>query len=302
MRSALSYTPRSGPLQSASPAAAIAYLGSLVFVAFLYSNPIVLAAATAGAALAGLAAGARRAVAFSLRIGLSLALLIVIVNGLVTDRGLTVLARLGHWPLLGEVNVTAEALLAGAAIGMRAMATMVAAGVYSACVDPDRVLRLLRPLAARSALTAALISRLVPIAARDLTRLREAAGLRGPAAAPVGRAALARRLLAGSLDRSIDVAATLELRGYGLVAADSRPEKRANRHDRRFWLSAAVLAGFGLAARLAGAGGFDSYPTAEVADDLGTWAVAAACVLAGLAPLRSRRALWSLIRAEAVRA
>ena len=30
---------------------------------------------------------------------------------------------------------------------------------------------------------------------------------------PVGRAPLARRLLAGSLDRAVDVAATLELRG-----------------------------------------------------------------------------------------
>ena len=40
---------------------------------------------------------------------------------------------------------------------------MIAFAVYSACVDPDRVLRALRPLAARSALTATLVSRLVPV-------------------------------------------------------------------------------------------------------------------------------------------
>ena len=151
MRPALAYTPRRGPLQSASPAAAVAYLGAFVLVAFLYSNPIVLGAAVVGAALAGLGAGARVAVRASLRLGLALALLITVINGLVTDRGDTVLARFGHLPLLGQVSVTAEALAAGATIGLRAMAATTAAAVYSACVDPDRVLRLLRPLAERPA-------------------------------------------------------------------------------------------------------------------------------------------------------
>jgi energy-coupling factor transport system permease protein len=295
MRSPLAYTPRSGPLQSASPGAAVAYLGAFVFVAFLYSNPIVLSAAALGAGLAGLAAGARRAVVVSFRLGLSLAVFIVVVNGLVTDRGVTVLARLGHFPVLGQVNVTAEALMAGAAIGLRAMAAMVAAGVYSACVDPDRVLRLLRPIAGRSALTATLISRLVPVAARDSARLREAARLRGPAATPVGRGAFARRLLAGSLDRSVDVAATLELRGYGLPATGRRRDKERSRHDLRFWLAAASLSAVALAGRFVGAGSFDAYPQVELSADGMTVAVAAAAVLAGLAPLRRRRARRSVV-------
>jgi energy-coupling factor transport system permease protein len=286
MRSPLAYTPRRGPLQSAAPGAAIAYLGAFAVVAFAYSNPIVLVAAGAGAALAGLAAGARRAVLVSLRLGLSLALLIVVVNGLVTDRGVTVVARLGHWPLLGEVNVTAESLVAGAAIGLRAMAVLIAAGVYSACVDPDRVLRLLRPLAGRSALTATLISRLVPLAARDASRLREAARLRGPSAAPVGRGALARRLLAGSLDRSVDVAATLELRGYGLSGERPGREAYRSRYDRRFWLAAAALTSFAVVSLLAGAGGFDSYPRLQVDTDPLTLALASVCLLAGLVPMR----------------
>jgi energy-coupling factor transport system permease protein len=289
MRSPLAYTPRPGPLQSASPGTAILYLGSFVIVSFLYSSPIVLAAAGLGAALAGIAAGARRAVGVAARLGLSLALLVVIVNGLVTDRGATVLLRLGDWPLLGQVNVTAEALAAGASIGLRAMAAMIAAAVYSSCVDPDRVLRLLRPVAGRSALTATLISRLVPVAARDATRLREAARLRGPAASPVGRAAFARRLLAGSLDRSVDVAATLELRGYGL-GARAKLEGRPSRHDRRFRIVGLALIALGIAGLLAGAGSFATYPRVEVGTDAMTWTLAVASVLAGLAPIRLRRA------------
>jgi hypothetical protein len=52
MRSPFAYTPRPGPLQAASPGAAVAYLGSLVLVAFLYSSPIVLVAVGIAAVLA----------------------------------------------------------------------------------------------------------------------------------------------------------------------------------------------------------------------------------------------------------
>lgn len=225
MRSPFAYLPRRGPLQSASPGAAVTYLGALTAVAFVYSNPLVLLAAGAAAVLAGRLAGARSAVRSALRMGLALALFVTVVNALVVDRGETVLARLGDWPLFGRVDVTAEALVAGLALGLRALVAMVAFAVYSACVDPDRVLRALRPFAGRSALTATLVSRLVPVAAADAARLRDAASLRGPGAAAVGRAPLARRLLAGSLDRAVDVAATLELRGYSL----ERPPARRRR-------------------------------------------------------------------------
>jgi energy-coupling factor transport system permease protein len=286
MRSPFAYQPRRRPLQAASPGAAVAYLGAILVVAFLYSSPLVLAAAGAAAALAGLLAGARRAVAAALRMGFSLALLIAAVNALVVSRGETVLARLGHWPWFGQVDVTLEAILAGLSYGLRALAAIVAFAVYSACVDPDRVLRALRPLAGRSALTATLVSRLVPVAAADAGRLRDAAALRGPAAAEVGRAQLARRLLAGSLDRAVDVAATLELRGYSLDSPPGRARRARSRYDRRFYAAAALLLGAAIAGRLLGADDFRTYPSIALGLDPATVAVAVAVLLGGLAPLR----------------
>jgi energy-coupling factor transport system permease protein len=304
VRSPFAYTPRPGPLQSASPGAAVSYLGALVAVAFLYSNPVVLAAVGISATLAGVVAGAGDAVRAALRMGLTLALLIVVVNGLIVDRGETVLARLGEWPLLGRVDVTAEALVAGAVIGLRAAVAMVAFAVYSACVDPDRVLRSLRPLAGRSALTATLISRLVPVAAADASRLRDAGRLRGPAAAPLGRAALARRLLTGSLDRAVDVAATLELRGYSIEARGGENEHPRrfveafggprypksfhgrSRFDRRFYATGALVLIAAIAGKLLGADDFGEYPTVEIGLSLPTVALSALLLVAGLAPLR----------------
>jgi energy-coupling factor transport system permease protein len=286
MRSPFAYKPRRGPLQDASPGAAVAYLGAIVVVAFLYLNPLVLLAAGTAASLAGILAGARGAVRAALRMGLSLALLVAAVNALVTSRGETVIARLGDWPLFGRVDVTLEAIVAGVSYGLLAAATIVAFAVYSACVDPDRVLRALRPFAGRSALTATLVSRLVPVAAADAARLRDAAALRGPAAAPVGKAPLARRLLAGSLDRAVDVAATLELRGYSLDAPRARNRRSRSRYDRRFYIVATVVLLTAIAGKLLGADDFQAYPTVAIGFGPATLAVAAVVTLSGLAPLR----------------
>jgi energy-coupling factor transport system permease protein len=300
MRSPFAYTPRPGPLQAASPGAAVTYLGALVTVAFLYSNPLVLAAVGVAAVIAGVVAGASDAVRVALRVGLTLALFLVVVNGLVTDLGETVLLRLGEWPLLGRVDVTAEALAAGAVIGLRAAVAMVAFAVYSACVDPDRVLRSLRPLAGRSALTATLISRLVPVAAADVARLRDAGQLRGPGAAPLGRATMARRLLAGSLDRAVDVAATLELRGYALPSPHRRfvpglwvPWRtkgwsNRSRFDRRFYATGALVLAAAIAGKFVGADAFRAYPTIEIGVAPSTLALSLLLLCAGFAPLRRK--------------
>ena len=304
MRAPFAYKPRRGPLQDASPGAAVAYLGSIVVVAFLYLNPLVLLAAGAAATLAGILAGARAAVRSAMKMALSLALLIAFVNALVTSRGETVIARLGDWPLFGRVDVTLEAIVAGVSYGLLAAATIVAFAVYSACVDPDRVLRTLRPLAGRSALTATLVSRLVPVAAADAARLRDAAALRGPAAAPVGKAPLARRLLAGSLDRAVDVAATLELRGYSLDAPRARNRRSRSRYDRRFYAVAALVLATAIAGKILGADDFQAYPTVAIGFGPATLAVATVVTLSGFAPFRravKRRPLQASRRPEVAR-
>ncbi|HET7574646.1 MAG TPA: energy-coupling factor transporter transmembrane component T, partial [Solirubrobacterales bacterium] len=156
----------------------------------------------------------------------------------------------------------------------------------SACVDPDRVLRALRPLAGRSALTATLASRLVPVAAADAGRLRDAARLRGPGAAAVGRAPLARRLLAGSLDRAVDVAATLELRGYGSGRRPARGSRSPSRFDRRFYATGAAVLAAAIAGKVLGADDFRAYPTASVGLGPESLALCATVLASGLAPLR----------------
>jgi len=282
VKPALAYRPGRSPLHRASPAAAIAYVGSLAAVGFIYSSPLVLVSVGLATVLAGLAAGAGRAVRASLRLALPLLLLMVAVNGLVTHRGDTVLIRGWEMPVIGNTDVTLESLAAGAAIGVRVVAVVLAFAVYSACVDPDRVLRVIRPVARRSAMTAGLVTRMVPLAIADGARLREAASLRGPAAEPVTRPALARRVVEGSLDRAVDVAATLELRGHSLPA---RPQQRRERSldDAPLLSTAAAIIFTAASARLAGAGGFETYPRIEL--DAGPLTVGLCAALIALAAI-----------------
>ena len=184
MNVALAYAPRPGPLGGARPWIAAAYLTPLATAAFAFSSPLVLAATGAAALLAGYASGAGASLRQTLRWAWALAAMIVVVNAIVAQRGRTILLRGWDLPVLGRIDVSAEALAEGGVLALRIIVALVVFAVWSACVDPDRVLRAIRPFAGRSALTATLIARLVPLAAADAARLSEAGRLRGPAAAP----------------------------------------------------------------------------------------------------------------------
>jgi energy-coupling factor transport system permease protein len=281
LRSAFTYSPRPGPLGSARPWIAAVYLAPLAIVAFAFANPIVGAGAGVAALAAGVMSGAGPSIRQPLRWSVGLAVMIVAVNAIVSQRGATILLRGEEFPIVGQIDISAEALAEGFVLAMRIIVSLIVFAVWSACVDPDRVLRAIRPLAARSALTATLIARLVPLAAADGARMAEAGRLRGPAAAQLGRAAIARRLIAGSLDRSVDIAATLELRGYGLGTRSQLPRHAREPGEYPLLLAGAVNLLLLIAAAVAAVGSFDAYPV--IAMDVGASTVLLAIVLPAVA-------------------
>jgi energy-coupling factor transport system permease protein len=283
--SALAYAPRPTPLGRAGAGAAALHLWAFAAIAFAVGNPIVLAGCAGAVAIAGLGAGAGRVLAVAARWGAALGVVIVAVNVIASQRGDTILVRGPELPVLGPLDVTGEALAEGGVLALRIAIVVAAFAVHTACVDPDRLLRIARPLARRSALTATLITRLVPLAAADHASVREAAVLRGPGAAPVGRATLLRRLVAGSLDRAVDVAATLELRGYAGSAPGRAPRAPRAPGDLAFALSGLLALALVVGARLAGVASYESYPVVAIDADATTFLLAAALPAAALVPL-----------------
>jgi energy-coupling factor transport system permease protein len=281
-----SYRQRSSPLHAARAGVASSFCVALALAGGLYVNPIVLASVLAATLLAGAAAKVARELWLSVRLALPFALLVALINPLVYQGGETLLVRgpviLGH-----RFDITLEAFVQGGLNGLRVAAIIVAFGLLSAAVDPDELLRLFRRVSYRSALTASLATRLVPVLERDALRRGDAARCRPE---PPGRLATARLVLAGSLDRAVDVAAALEVRGYALAGRPARVRRPWSRHDLRFAAAATAIAVVAIAGQVAGVGAVDCYPTLDIDTSAATLALAAVLPLLGLAPFAGRGA------------
>jgi energy-coupling factor transport system permease protein len=275
---------------------AIAYCAALTLPAFVCDSPIVLAAALAAIVLAALRARVAGELLRAAVLAVPLALFVAVINPLVSQQGLTVLVDGPVVPVLGNVDVTLEALVYGAVAGLRVLVVVLAFALYSACVDPDQVLRLAGRIVPRSALTASLATRSVPLLGRDGTRLAEAYGLRAGTAPADGlrdrlsrTGTLLRALGAGALERSVEHAAALEVRGYGALGRFPASRAPWSRHDGAFALAAAALVGLCVGARLAGLGAFEPYPLLELGSGPGDLAFAAALPVLAIVPFRRRR-------------
>jgi energy-coupling factor transport system permease protein len=284
----MTYRRRASPLHAARAAAGGAYCLALAAVALVHTHPLILAAVAVAALGAAAGAGVLGPVVRTARFTLALAVLVAVVNALVVRDGLTVFARLGEVPPFGQIDLTVEALVYGAVLGARVVVVVLCCALFATAVDPDEVLALFRRISLRSALTAALATRLIPVLAADARRMSLARDCRPRAA---GRLAVARAVAAGALDRAVDVAATLEVRGYG-VAGAARPARMPwSRHDIAFAAAAAVIAAIAAAGLLAGAAGFDAYPRLHAELGAPELALAGAIVAIALAPFADRRGI-----------
>jgi energy-coupling factor transport system permease protein len=285
----MSYRRLASPLHAARAGAGCAYCLALACAALLADHPIELGAVAVAIAGAGVAAGVGRELRRAALFAVPLALAIMVVNALVARDGLTVLVRLGQLPVLGHTDVTLEATVYGAVLGLRAMALILCGALYTAAVDPDEVLRLFRRVSFRSALTATLATRMVPVLVRDARRLSDAQRCRpGP---PPSRVALIRAASTGVLDRALDVAAALEVRGYGSAHRPPRARRPYSRHDVAFAAAAAAIVMLSVGARATGAAPFHAYPSLYSPAGSGVLAIAAALLACALAPFADRRGI-----------
>ena len=286
------YRPRASALHSARAGAVSGLCAALALTGALFENPLVTGAVIVAAYAAGAAAGVGKEMSRVALLALPLAALVTLVNPLVYSEGDTLLIRGGDF-LGRRWDVTLEAVGAGGLAGLRVASVVMALGLLSAAVDPDALLRLFRRVSYRSALTAALAVRLVPVLARDAGRMGEAARCR---AEPPERLLVARAALAGALDRAVDVAAALEVRGYASASPPPRARRPWSRHDVTVAAAALVVLAGAVVAGLAGVGEVEAYPSFSVALGPAELALAVGLVVAAVAPLVGRPARLGVAR------
>jgi energy-coupling factor transport system permease protein len=306
------YRPRASALHSARAVVAAGYCVALALVFVLFEHLLVLGAGVLAVALAARGAGVGRDLRRAAWLGLTIAALVAALNPLVSSEGETLLVRGGA--VFGHgFDVTLEAVAYGAVAGVRLLGLVLAFALFSLVVDPDDLLRALRRVSYRSALTAALALRLVPLLARDASRRSEAARCR---ARPASRSALARAALAGSLERAVEVAAALEVRGYAGAgggrtswrAARGGPPSRSprssssrwSRHDLRFATATVALAAVLVSATVAGLAPFSAYPRFELGLGAPELTLAAIVVALAWAPFAGAGARLGVGRSRAL--
>jgi energy-coupling factor transporter transmembrane protein EcfT len=288
------YERRPSSLHTARASVTTLYCLAFATAAVLISNPIVLAGIACGVLAAGNAAGVGRRHRYWLWVSLPFGVAVVVINALVSQRGLTVVFRGGTLPGGHRLDVTAESLAWGGVSALRLTCLFLAFGLHALVVDPDELLRGLRRVSYRSALTGSLATRLVPVLARDATRMSDASRCRPR---PPGRLEVTRAALAGALERAVEVAAALEVRGYAAARPPRRSRRVWSRHDLRVATGTALIAGATAAGLAANVVWLDSEPVVRLATGPATIAVAAVFVVAGALPFAGSSARLGVARA-----
>jgi energy-coupling factor transport system permease protein len=307
MRATLFYRRLASPLHATRATVAALWASALIAATLLTDHPLVLGALAAAVLGAGGAAGVGRELARALRTALIVAAPIVAINVLVSREGLTVFARLGDLGPFGQGDLTIEALVYGAVIALKVGLLMLTTTLASLTADPDELLAVFRRRSFRSALTASLATRMIGVLSADAQRLAEAQRTRpgrsrrrvrstragGTRARAGTRVRLLSAIVGSSLDRSIDVAATLELRGFaaGGRRRGSTQRRPYSRHDCAFAASAACVLLLALCGRLAGLTPFDAYPLVSMPVPAATIVLCVTLPAAVLLPLADRRGI-----------
>ncbi|HEV8461693.1 MAG TPA: energy-coupling factor transporter transmembrane component T [Gaiellaceae bacterium] len=221
-----------GPGAGISPAPAAALLAGLAIAALLATSTWSVAVIAAALLVAAMFAPAKRRWPYlvgTLVTGLS----VFVLTPFVEQIGVNVLWSGPTIPVIGTLDITTEELSNGLFQALRLVAVGLAFAVYALLLDHDRLLASAGWLR-RSTVAVALATRLVPLLERDARDLSLAMRGRG---VELGAVRQLSPLLAGSLERGLNLAEAMEARGYGRADRTRAPRPGWG------WLDYVALAG-----------------------------------------------------------
>jgi energy-coupling factor transport system permease protein len=214
-----------------SPVPAAALLAGLAAAALLADRTISVAIIAAG--LFALCLRAPRGRRWPYLVGtLGSGLVLFLFSPLVARYGGVVYWEGPEVPVIGQLDVTSEELSEALFQSFRLVAVGLAFAAYALLLDLDGLL-LAGGRLRRSVLAVALATRLVPTLERDAAGYVEALRGRGLVVEGVrGRARLISPLVAGSLERSLNLAESMESRGFGRPGRTRAPSPPWSTLDR----------------------------------------------------------------------
>jgi energy-coupling factor transport system permease protein len=208
----------------------VAWLIAAALPAFLLRNPLYLALVLGAAWIVYAALGRTSTMGSSwgsfVRIGLFLFLLAIPFNALSIHVGQIVLFRLPEaWPIVGG-PVTLETIIAGAVSGLALFAILVVFAAFNAVVDHYQLLRSTPAFLFQAGVVISIAITFVPQMVLSAKEIRQAQRIRGHRFRGLrDLLPLVIPLLANGLERAIQLAETMEARGFGSIVNPISPRQ-----------------------------------------------------------------------------
>lgn len=266
----LAYRERDNLIHRLHPLAAMSWIGVVVILALIFSHPAYLLVLLVALGVMLLSSGSFWEWKPYFLAAVGMAVVIVAVNAVVSGAGTTVLMWGPEIPVLGRLHVTLEAVCYGAGMGLRLLVIMSAFCFYTYAVHPDKILKVAGRFGGRVALVVALATRLFPLLAADLHRITEVQRCRGVMLNKGSRWVRAKNwlpvtgvLLVSSLERALQMAESMQARGFGSGMRSSY--RRETWRPADYWVAAAsgIAFGAGLLSFFLGWSDYEYYPALE---------------------------------------
>ena len=201
-----------------------AIIFSLVFFCAIlfYNNPIYIAAMVTFLIIGLIILEESKKLKNALKYSLFIVIFIIIINPLVSNRGVTVIYEGFKLPIIGRFKITLEAIVFGIVMGARLISMILVFVLYGALVDVDDSLSFFSKYAHRLTLTLAMTTNIIHRFRLEIMRVKDVMILRG---AKLNERNIFKRIrayypilkvvLITSLEGSLNRAETLYSRGYG---------------------------------------------------------------------------------------
>ncbi len=265
------YKDRDTPVHRLHPAAKMAAVLAVVLAALVLTHPNYLLALLVGTIIVARAGRVLREWWSFMRLFAFIALMVVVINTLVSSRGETTFWAGPYLWGFGQLSISLEGIVFGAVMALRLYVVVAAFTIVSLTVHPDEFTQLLARFAYRSGLAVSLSTRFYPAVVRDASAIMDAQRSRGLDLDSGGRVARIRHrmpvvmpLFHSSLERAVGTAEAMEARGFGSSSRTRWVRRPWRAVDAVAIASALAIALLSLALSLWGDGAPVYYPTIEL--------------------------------------
>lgn len=216
------YKDRDTPVHRLHPAAKLAVVLAVVVAALVLAHPNYLLALLVGTIVVARTGRVLREWWSFMRLFAFIALMVVVINTLVSSRGETTFWEGPYVWGFGQLSISLEGVVYGSVMALRLYVVVAAFTIVSLTVHPDEFTQLLARFAYRSGLAVSLSTRFYPAVVRDASAIMDAQRSRGLDLDTGGRIARIRHrmpvvmpLFHSSLERAVGTAEAMEARGFG---------------------------------------------------------------------------------------